>query len=62
MTTRVEPRYLGDGVYATYDGYQIELRLNDHREQPVIYLDPDVMKALVGYAATIERIRKEAGL
>lgn len=40
------PVYLGDGVYASYDGYHIELRLSDAKSPPVIYLDPTVMKML----------------
>ena len=29
MTRQVEPIYLGDGVYAIFDGYVVELRAND---------------------------------
>jgi hypothetical protein len=39
-------RHLGDGVYATYDGYGIELRVNDHRSPQVAYLEPQVVHAL----------------
>jgi len=39
--------YLGDGVYALFDGSGIWLHANDH-ENPTdrIYLEPDVLDAL----------------
>lgn len=40
--------YLGDGVYASFDGYQIWLAAN-HHENKVVALDPGVMKTLVEY-------------
>ena len=44
----MKDRYLGDGVYASFDGYQIWLAVNNH-ENKVIALDSDVFKALVEY-------------
>ena len=41
--------YLGYGVYASWDGFQIWLALNDHRRK-VIALEPAVFKNLVDYA------------
>ena len=41
-------RYLGDGVYASFDGYQIWLAAN-HHENKVIALEPSVFAALVEY-------------
>jgi hypothetical protein len=38
--------HLGDGVYATFDGHGIELRVNDHRNDPVAYLEPAVVLKL----------------
>jgi hypothetical protein len=29
--------YLGDAVYAHFDGYVIDLRLNDHRNERAVY-------------------------
>lgn len=43
------PEYLGDGVYAATDGYNITLHLGTHNTKPVIFLDPDVMVKLIGY-------------
>lgn len=44
--------YLGDGVYASFDGYQIWLAVN-HHENRVVALDIDVMDALVSYACKV---------
>ena len=38
--------HIGDGVYVSFDGYQIALRVNHHLNEPVVYLDPEVMKRL----------------
>lgn len=44
--------YLGDAVYASFDGYQIKLRTGDGNNQ-VIYLEPGVYAALTRFAASI---------
>lgn len=44
----MEPRYLGDGVYASFDGYLINLAVNHHTNH-VIALEPEVMEALIQY-------------
>lgn len=41
--------HLGDGVYVSFDGYQIWLAANDHRNK-VVALEPAVFKALMAYA------------
>lgn len=41
--------YLGDAVYASFDGYQIKLRTGDGNNQ-VIYLEPSVYTALQLFA------------
>lgn len=47
MNTLVEnPTYLGDSVYAYFDGNGIELRLDDHRKERAVCLEPEVLKAL----------------
>jgi hypothetical protein len=48
-------RYLGDGVYASFDGYQIWLAAN-HHENKVIALEPAVMKSLIEYIEFIKSI------
>ena len=49
----MKDRYLGDGVYASYDGYRIWLAANDH-ENKVIALEAEVLAALIRYAADVE--------
>jgi hypothetical protein len=44
--TAENPFYLGDAVYAFYDGNGIELKLNHHQSPCLIYLEPEVMEAL----------------
>ena len=42
--------YLGDGVYAIFDGYGIWLHANDH-ENPTdrVYMEPAVLEALLQF-------------
>lgn len=46
--------YLGDAVYAFYDGYGIELRLNNHQAVCEVYLEPSVYVALTEFAVQIK--------
>lgn len=51
--------YLGDGVYAYFDGYGIWLRTGDHREElcdDKIYIEPDVLNSLNKFN---EHVRKK---
>lgn len=41
--------YLGDAVCARFDGSGIELCLNDHRAPCAVYLEPEVMQALIDF-------------
>jgi hypothetical protein len=47
--------YLGDGVYASFDGFQIWLTFENHENNQVA-IDSDVMKSLLAYA---EKVWKE---
>jgi len=47
-------QYLGDGVYASFDGFHILLAAN-HHENVVIALDPDVMEKLKQYAEKLKK-------
>lgn len=49
----IGPTYLGDAVYASFDGYHIQLTLNDHRNPPMIAIEPQVYRALREYAQRI---------
>lgn len=42
-------RYLGDGVYASFDGHHVWLHVGDHRNRPVVALEPEVLAALNDY-------------
>ena len=58
--SKFEKRYLGDGVYAEYDGYQIKLTAeNGLRVTDTIYLDPNVMEEIVIYILNLNK--KENG-
>lgn len=41
--------YLGDGVYASFDGYQVWLHVGSHENFPVVALEPEVITSLVNY-------------
>lgn len=48
--------YLGDGVYAIYDGYGIWLHANDHRIEHAtdkVYLEPSVLFDLNRFAKEV---------
>lgn len=47
-----EPVHLGDGVYATFDGYHIWLGANDPRNRAVA-LEPAVFNQLYAYARRV---------
>jgi len=49
------PIYLGDAVYAFFDGNGIELRLNHHGSPCLIYLEPEVVEALNRFWAHAKR-------
>ncbi len=48
--------YLGDGVYVSFDGYQIWLAAN-HHENKSVALEPQVFKDLIEYAKRIGFIK-----
>ncbi len=56
------PEYLGDGVYAVFDGWHIWLRLSSHdNTEGQIALEPGVYAALVRYHDGLaERAKREA--
>lgn len=53
MTQLPEPRYLGDGVYASFDGYHIWLHLGADDNPKLIALEPGVFDALARYAEKV---------
>jgi len=48
--------YIGDAVYASFDGYHVKLRTGDGNNQ-TIFLDPSVFANLVAFE---KRARAEA--
>lgn len=42
-------RYLGDGVYASFDGYQVWLHVGAHTNPPVVALESEVVASLLTY-------------
>jgi hypothetical protein len=43
------PIYLGDAVCGFFDGYGVELRLNHHESKCAVYLEPEVIEALIQF-------------
>lgn len=50
VPVRENHTYLGDAVYASFDGYYVWLHLNRHDAAPVVGLEPEVVNALLRYA------------
>ena len=48
--TQTNIKYIGDGVYASFDGYQIKLAANDHKNPTdTVYLPYHVFLSLIDY-------------
>lgn len=47
-------RHLGDGVYASFDGYQIWLAVN-HHDHKVVALDQGTFQQLVQYKNELDK-------
>lgn len=56
----IDDTYLGDGVYASFDGYHIMLDLRAQDSTTKIALEPQVLEALFLYKNRIESIHAEA--
>ncbi|NQU56681.1 MAG: hypothetical protein HQ513_05555 [Rhodospirillales bacterium] len=52
----VKETYLGDGVYAHFDGWYVILQLSAQDPKNRIALEPEVMTALMKY---VEQLKKE---
>jgi len=55
----MEDRYLGDGVYASFDGYHVCLDLRAQDSETFIALDNHVLKALIEYAKETGMVEEE---
>ena len=64
MRVKIEDRYLGDGVYASFDGYNIILDLRA-QDTSRIALEPEVMAKLKAFEKAIgeaaAKAREERG-
>tara|TARA_R110000803_G_scaffold32357_3_gene71379 strand:- start:130 stop:396 length:267 start_codon:yes stop_codon:yes gene_type:complete len=49
------PEHLGDGVYVKYDGFHIAISVNDHNNEPAVYLEDSVMDELARFAVRKRR-------
>lgn len=54
-------KYLGDGVYASFDGYQIWLRTPRLTGDHTIALEPKVFEALLQYQQDLTRTKARFG-
>lgn len=53
--TKPETAYLGDGLYASHDGYQFVLEANGIWLQATdrVYLEPEVAQAFINYVKLV---------
>jgi hypothetical protein len=59
MNAAVSKEYLGDGVYADFDGFSVVLTTEDgYRATNTIVLEPEVIAALQRF---VERLRAKGG-
>jgi hypothetical protein len=56
---QMDEEYLGDGVYASFDGYYIWLRVEREGRDEKIALEPSVYHALQNYANTLKEKNHE---
>ncbi len=60
MTVKlIDDDYLGDGVYASFDGYHIALDLRGQGSEMKIALEPQVFAALLRYKTRVDDAIKE---
>jgi hypothetical protein len=56
-----KPVYLGDGLYAGFDGWQIRLAAhNGVATTNEVFLEPEVLKAFLEYAERLRRALADA--
>ena len=53
---KVDPVYLGDGLYASFDGQMVSIHLGAHDAPPVAFFDREVAQAFIRYALKTELI------
>lgn len=51
-----KPAYLGDGLYAEFDGYQVELYAsNGISRTNRVFLEPGVLASFLGYVSELRK-------
>ena len=58
MSTPRDRTYLGDGLYAEFDGYWITLSAPREHDEHYVALEPSVFDALLQYAKQIGWLQK----
>jgi hypothetical protein len=48
-----EETYLGDGLYASFDGYQIKLRAPREEGDQEVYLEPSVITSFIKFVGEV---------
>lgn len=52
--------YLGDALYACFDGYQISLKANDaFNPSDIVYLEPTVLENFLEYVELLKKYINE---
>lgn len=46
--------YLGDGLYASSDGWQVRLRAPREGGDHEVFLDPDILRAFLRYVESLK--------
>ena len=59
MSNLIEDRYIGDGVYASFDGFHIWLDLRRQDSTTRIALEPSVMRKLDRFRDDLKNIIEE---
>lgn len=57
-----QDEYLGDGLYASYDGFMITLSTERLAGKHFVALEPQVFEALIQFAQKIEWLKKGQAL
>ena len=55
MSSDWNPAYIGDGVYAFFDGNGVERKLGAHYNKCAVYLEPGVIENLEAFWARCQK-------
>jgi hypothetical protein len=58
----MDEQYLVDGLYASFDGWQFCLRAPRENGDHIIYLEPHVLAAFIGYARAVTASAESANM